>query len=80
MLNRAGQSKGTAAPVLELNPAHSLIRRLAEKAAGGGAAEQLADAAVILFGEARILDGEAPLDGADHAARVGKLIELALSA
>ena len=79
MLNRAGQAKGTAAPVLELNPSHSLIRRLAEKAAKGGAAEQLADAAVILFGEARILDGEPPLDGADHALRVGRLIELALS-
>ena len=64
--------------MLELNPTHALIRLLAKKAAGGGAAEAIADAAVILFGEARILDGEPPADGADHAQRVGRLIERAL--
>ena len=64
--------------MLELNPGHSLIMALAKKAAGGGASEALADAAVILYGEARILDGEAPPDGADHATRVGRLIERAL--
>jgi molecular chaperone HtpG len=79
ILTRAGQSKGgPAAPVLELNPRHSLIKALAEKAAAGGAGDAIADAAVILFGEARILDGEPPADGADHAARVGRLIERAL--
>jgi molecular chaperone HtpG len=78
ILTRAGQGKGPAAPVLELNPAHSLVRALAEKAAAGGAAEQIADAAMILFGEARILDGEAPADAADHAARVARLIERGL--
>jgi molecular chaperone HtpG len=78
ILTRAGQSKGASAPVLELNPRHSLIKALAKKAASGGAADALADAGVILFGEARILDGEAPPDAADHAARVGRLIERAL--
>ena len=74
ILVRAGQAK-VAAPVLELNPGHSLIKAFAGKAVAGGAAEAIADAAVILFGEARILDGEPPVDGADHAARVGRLIE-----
>ena len=68
-----------SAPVLEVNPGHPLIRLLSEKAATGGAAEQIADAAVILYGEARILDGEAPEDPADHAARVGRLIEKGLA-
>ena len=63
---------------MELNPRHSLIKALARRATAGGAADALADAAVILLGEARILDGEAPADGADHAARVGRLIERAL--
>ena len=79
LLARTGQGKGVAAPVLELNPSHSLIKVLAAKAVTGGAGDALADAAVILFGEARILDGEPPADGADHAARVGRLIERALS-
>jgi molecular chaperone HtpG len=80
ILTRAGQAKGSpAAPVLELNPGHSLIKALAKKASAGGAGEALADAAVILFGEARILDGEVPADGADHAARVGRLIERLLA-
>ena len=37
-----------------------LIKGLAEKAVAGGHAEALEDAAVLLYGEARILDGEAP--------------------
>jgi molecular chaperone HtpG len=78
ILSRHEQFKGKSAPVLELNPAHSLIRALAEKAVSGGAGEVLADAAIILFGEAQILDGETPDNPADHAARVGKLIEKGL--
>jgi molecular chaperone HtpG len=78
ILTRAGQVKAAAAPVLEVNPAHPLIKALARKAAAGGAAEAIADAAVILYGEARILDGEAPDEAADHAARVARLIERGL--
>jgi molecular chaperone HtpG len=67
--------KARSTPVLELNPTHSLIKALAAKAVAGGAAPVLEDAAIILYGEARILDGETPEDPADHAARVGRLIE-----
>jgi molecular chaperone HtpG len=56
-----------------------LIRALAAKAASGGDAPSIEDAAVLLFGEAQILDGEAPDDPADHAARVAKLIEKGLA-
>jgi molecular chaperone HtpG len=78
LLARHEQIKGKTAPVLELNPTHSLIKALAAKATAGGAADALADAAVILYGEARILDGETPDDPADHANRVGRLIEKGL--
>ena len=78
ILSRAGQLKGGTAPVLELNPSHALIKALAAKASSGSAAAALEDAAVILYGEARILDGETPDDAGDHAARVGRLIERAL--
>ena len=68
-----------SAPVLELNPAHGLIKALAAKATAGGAGPALEDAAVLLYGEARILDGETPEDPADHAARVSRLIQQALA-
>jgi molecular chaperone HtpG len=78
ILAEHGQIKTRAAPVLELNPTHDLIKALAGKAAGGGASAALDDAAVILYGEAKILDGEMPDDPGDHAARVGRLIERGL--
>lgn len=73
------QMMNRAAPVLEINPGNGLIKELAEKAAAGGAVEKLEDAAVLLYGEARILDGEAPEDAADHASRVERLLGAALS-
>ena len=78
ILSSHDQVKAKAAPVLELNPSHALIRALAGKATAGGGGAAIEDAAVILYGEARILDGEPPEDPADHAARVGRLIEKAL--
>ena len=77
ILTRAGELKQHAAPVLELNPTHGLIKALAGKVAGGEAAV-LDDAAVILYGEAKILDGEPPDDAADHAQRIARLIEKGL--
>jgi len=64
--------------VLEINPTHGLIKALAAKATKGGAKQAIEDAAVILLGEAQILDGETPDDPADHAQRVGRLIEQGL--
>jgi molecular chaperone HtpG len=78
ILARHQDMKGRSAPVLEINPTHPLIRALAAKAASGGAAPAIEDAAVLLFGEAQILDGETPDDPADHAARVARLIEKGL--
>ena len=77
ILSRAGELKGRAAPVLELNPTHGLIKALAGKATAGGD-DALDDAAVILYGEAQILDGEPPDDPTDHAMRIARLIEKSL--
>jgi molecular chaperone HtpG len=74
ILARAQQGGKRTAPVLELNPAHPLIKALAAKAAAGESGAALDDAAVLLFGEARILDGEPPDDPADYAARLARLI------
>jgi molecular chaperone HtpG len=78
ILSAHDQGKAKSKPILELNPTHGLIRTLAAKATGGGAAAALEDAAIILYGEARILDGEMPDDPADHATRIGKLLERGL--
>jgi len=76
ILSASDKIKTKSAPILELNPSHDLIKALAGKATASSA--DLDDAAVILYGEARILDGEMPDDPADHARRVGKLLERGL--
>jgi molecular chaperone HtpG len=78
ILAKHQELKGKSSPVLELNPTHAVVKALAEKAAAGGSADAIENAAIILYGEAKILDGEAPDDPADHAARVGRLIEKGL--
>ncbi len=78
ILSAHEQLKARTAPVLELNPTHPLIKALASKAVAGGAGEAIDDAAVLLYGEARILDGEPPEDPADFTARIGRLIERGL--
>jgi molecular chaperone HtpG len=71
--------KAISAPVLELNPGNPLIKALSAKASAGNAASAVEDAAVILLGEARILDGELPDDPADFSARIAKLMEKELT-
>jgi molecular chaperone HtpG len=61
-----------------LNPTHPLIKALAARAVSGASSEAIDDAAILLFGEARILDGEPPEDPVDFSARIGKLIERGL--
>jgi molecular chaperone HtpG len=79
ILSANDQLKKLSAPVLELNPGNPLIRSLSSRAAAGNAADAVADAAVILLGEARILDGELPDDPADFSARIAKLMEKGLT-
>jgi HSP90 family molecular chaperone len=67
LMRRAGRAMPTPPPILELNPRHALIRRLAERAAAG---EDLADAAHTLLDLARVQDGESPRDPAAFARRV----------
>ncbi|MGH2341069.1 molecular chaperone HtpG [Segnochrobactraceae bacterium EtOH-i3] len=74
---RPGAGAGSA-PILELNPRHALIRALGEKAVAGNA-DVLDDAAVLLLGQARILDGEAPTDPAGFAKSLSRLMAGALS-
>lgn len=72
MARQEGAPRGEK-PVLELNPTHALVKALAAKAAGGDAGA-VREAAVLLHGQARILDGEAPDDPGAFAAAVSQLM------
>ena len=71
LLTQAGQAPAGARPVLEVNPAHPQIARLAALPAEDALRE---DAAHLLLDEARIVDGEQPLDPRAFAERLGRLM------
>jgi molecular chaperone HtpG len=73
MLRRAGRSAGAGLPVLEINPRHPWIRRLADGAATDTA---LAEQAGLLLDLARLQDGDSPRDPAAFA----RLVAAALGA
>ena len=61
-----------SAPVLEINPDHALIAKLAERAGKG---EDMGEAAKLLLDQAVILEGEVPTDAAGFAERLSKLMQ-----
>jgi molecular chaperone HtpG len=71
MLRRAGREAGGGLPVLEINPRHALIRRLAEGAANDTALEETAG---LLLDLARVQDGDAPRDPAAFARKVANAL------
>jgi len=66
--------------VLEINPKHKLIRRLAEMAGQEGAADRLTDVAHLLLDQARIAEGEPPHDPAAFTRRLAGIMEKGLAA
>ena len=61
-----------SAPVLEINPEHALIAKLAERAGKG---EDMGEAAKLLLDQAVILEGEVPADASGFAERLSKLMQ-----
>jgi molecular chaperone HtpG len=76
LLAGAGRLPTAAKPVLEVNPGNSLIVRLS--ALGEDEAPLREDAARLLLDEARIADGETPLDARAFSARLSRVIARAL--
>ena len=72
LLASAGRGVAASKPVLEINPAHELIRKLA----GLGETEIALreDAAQLLLDEALVADGERPRDARAFSARLGRVI------
>ncbi|WP_448203660.1 molecular chaperone HtpG [Azospirillum sp. sgz302134] len=75
-----GMDAPAAKRILEVNPAHPLIKRLAEHAKASGAATTLDDAAWLLLDQARIVEGEALPDPAAFARRLASAMEKGLVA
>jgi len=80
LLQRHGQLQGGMPRILELNPGHAIVRKLAERASkeGAGSDVLLQDAAHLLLDQARIADGEAPTDPAEFGRRLSAVMESAL--
>ena len=76
LLSAAGRMNMATRPVLEVNPRHSRIARLAGISAGELSLRQ--DAAHLLLDEARILDGDKPLDPRAFSERLERLLDRAL--
>jgi molecular chaperone HtpG len=78
MLRQHNRLEETASRVLELNPKHPLVRRMASLVASDGAGTALEDLAHLLLDQARILEGEGPLDPSAFARRLSSLAEKGL--
>ncbi|TXC70470.1 molecular chaperone HtpG [Sphingomonas ginsenosidivorax] len=76
LLAGSGRLDAAAKPVLEINPHHALVEKLS--AVGTGDEDVRADAAHLLFDEARIADGELPTDPRAFSARLMRLLERGL--
>jgi molecular chaperone HtpG len=78
---RQHQQVSDAAPrVLEINPTHPLIKGLVKKVKDGETDPILEDAALLLFDQAKIMDGEPVKDVKAFAQRMSKVMELSLQA
>tara|TARA_B110000967_G_scaffold206490_1_gene253364 strand:- start:374 stop:2218 length:1845 start_codon:yes stop_codon:yes gene_type:complete len=80
LLKQHGKLTDGMPRVLELNPDHRIVKKLAERAAGNEAASDtlLKDAAHLLLDQARIADGEAPADPAEFVRRLSAVLDSAL--
>ena len=75
LLKQHNQLSTTATRILEINPKHALIKRLADAAQRDGASDDLADVAMLLLDQARIMEGEAVADPAAYARRMETMME-----
>ncbi len=62
-------------PVLEINPSHNLIKKLAQQHENGGSMD---DAAFMLFDQAKIIQGESVNNPTEFARRMSDIMEKAI--
>ncbi len=78
ILAEHGQLREASKPVLEINPSHPLVAALAAQV-GHADKAALADIIWLVFDEARLLDGEKPVNAADFAARLTRVLTKAVA-
>jgi molecular chaperone HtpG len=64
--------------ILEINPSHALITRMAERAKTEGATDGLKDVAFLLLDQARLMDGETLADPVEFGRRLGGVLKQAV--
>jgi len=72
LMSAAGRAMGASKPVLEINPRHARITALA--GLRDRDREFREDVAHLLYDEARVLDGDKPVDARDFSARLARLM------
>jgi len=80
LLKQHRQLDSAAKRILELNPRHRLIERLAASVGDTGGSEQLSEFAWLLLDQARIVEGEQLPDPPAFARRLAALLERGLPA
>ena len=73
LLNAAGRLDNAAKPILEINPRHKRIAALANLRKDERAFKE--DVAHLLYDEARVLDGDKPVDAKGFSDRLARLID-----
>jgi molecular chaperone HtpG len=79
LLKQHNQLPEASAPILEINPDHALIVKLARRATEDGAVEALRDSAHLLLDQARIIEGEAVPDPAALVRRMAAVMQQGLA-
>ena len=78
LLKAHRQLDSAAKRILEINPSHRLIERLAASVGEAGASDQLSEYAWLLLDQARIVEGEPLADPAAFSRRLATLLERGL--
>jgi len=72
ILQGAGRLEAATKPILEINPAHAMIKAIA---GSGTDTSYQEDATLLLLDQARILDGDRPVDPRAFADRLARVIQ-----
>ncbi|WP_245421944.1 molecular chaperone HtpG [Alsobacter soli] len=79
LLAAHGKLAEATKPVLEVNPRHDLVAKLANRLKEGGDKALVEDAAHLLLDQARAAEGQPPADAAAFAQRLTRLMQSALA-